>query len=126
MAVDTLDGVPGPASSFVAVQTRPLRGSPYDRADGRDEADPEGYSAMMQAQSRVSTPAVFGSAVPYGSVARASSGSPPAGARPPPPPVPARPAFKAAPSTLPRRPPTDTVLHDGPDPLEVFSRSDGS
>ena len=47
-AVDV--GVQEPASLFVAVQTRPLRGSPYDRADGRDEADPEGYSAMMAAQ----------------------------------------------------------------------------
>ena len=70
-AMGALDPTPEPASSFVAVQTRPLRGSPYDRADGRDEADPEGYSAMMAAQSRVAAPVVFGSVVPYGSVARA-------------------------------------------------------
>ena len=69
VAVDTLGSVPGPASSFVAVQTRPLRGSPYDRTDGRDEADPEGYSAMMAAQSRVAAPWVLGSAAPYGVVA---------------------------------------------------------
>ena len=106
-----------PASSlFVAVQTRPLRGSPYDRADGRDEADPEGYSAMLLAQGRVGAPAVLGSAPPYGVVARAKSGSPPAGFRPPPPPIPVAKSvvFKAAPATLPRPPPTHTV-EDGPD-----------
>ena len=32
-ADDTLDVLAEPASSFVAVQTRPLRGSPYDRAE---------------------------------------------------------------------------------------------
>ena len=55
-----------PASSFVAISTRPLRGSPYDRTDGRDENDPEGYTAMIQAQL---------------GVARAKSVGPPA--RPP-------------------------------------------
>ena len=110
-ADDTLDVVAELASSFVAVQTRPLRGSPYDRADGRDEADPEGYSAMMAAQSRVAAPVVLGSAVPYGLVARASSGSPPAGTRPPPPSVPVRPAFKAAPATLPRLLPLHILLN---------------
>ena len=119
-AVDV--GMQEPASSFVAVQTRPLRGSPYDRADGRDEADPEGYSAMLLAQSRGAAPVVLGSAAPYGVVARAKSGSPPAGTRPSPPPIPAAKSvvFKAAPATLPRPPPPTHTVEEGPDPLEVF------
>ena len=98
-----------PASSFVAVSTRPLRGSPYDRTDGRDENDPEGYTAMIQAQL---------------GVARAKSVGPPA--RPPPPPIPVVPAvvFKAAPLTLTRQPLIESVVgagHTGGVP-----RSDGS
>ena len=82
--------------------SRALRNTPYDRADGRDESDPEGYSAMLAAQSRVSAPTVFGSVVAFakGVVARAKSGSPPAGIRPPPPPVPVKPVTKAPPATL--------------------------
>ena len=52
-------------SSFTPVVTRPLRNSPYDRADGRGESDPEGYSAMLAAQSKVSSPTVFGSVVAF-------------------------------------------------------------
>ena len=42
-------------SSFTPVVTRPLRNTPYDRADGRDESDPEGYSAMLAAQQGFGT-----------------------------------------------------------------------
>ena len=53
------------SGSFAPVATRPSRNAPYDRADGRDESDPEGYSAMLAAQSKVSAPTVFGSVVAF-------------------------------------------------------------
>ena len=52
VAADLTVEVASSGSSFMPVVSRPLRNSPYDRADGRDESDPEGYSAMLAAQSK--------------------------------------------------------------------------